>query len=322
MENEPQQIETSTQPAIAATKPVITSGRQLLRQSLGFTFTNFWPLFAISLLSGLVALPSLILALYLDTQLDSSLAVQYGLAILVTVLGLVGSIASMTMATRATMHAGEWRLSAILGSLGQLWWPLSLTIFFAYAVMGAGFIFFIIPGIAFTVFLLPIMWVVAVEGLRGKAALVRSITLVSQYWWTVFGRLCFLGLVCLLAFVAGLLAVVVFSPAAFFLYMINETFALIVSVSGAVAVYLVTATFATFVMMRYSLLLYEDLVQATTVEKTPSRWSGWPLSVFLVIGSLLGVLYLLALPYLTLEDMRENTDEPLPWEASLEEFFN
>ncbi len=322
MENEPQHTETSTQLMPATTKPVITSGRQLLRQSLGFTFANFWPLFAISLLAGLVALPGLILAFYLGTQLEAPLAVQYGLALLVTVLSLVGSIVGMAMATRATMHAGEWRLSAILGSLGTLWWPLSLTIFFAYAVMGAGFLFLIIPGIAFTVFLLPIMWVVAVEGLRGQAALVRSIALVSGHWWTVFWRLFFLGFVCLVAFVLGLLAVIVFSPAAFFLYMINETLALIVSVAGAVVVYLVTATFATFVMMRYSLLLYEDLVQATTVEKVPSRWSGWPLTVFLVIGSIIGVLYLIALPYLTLEDMRENTDEPMPWETTLEGFFN
>lgn len=77
------------------------------------------------------------------------------------------------------------------------------------------------------------MWVVAVEGLRGQAALVRSITLVSGHWWTVFWRLFFLGFVCLLAFVLGLLAVIVFSPAAFFLYMISETLALIVSVAGA-----------------------------------------------------------------------------------------
>lgn len=106
MENEPQHTETSTQLMPATTKPIITSGRQLLRQSLGFTFANFWPLFAISLLAGLVALPGLILAFYLGTQLEAPLAVQYGLSLLVTVLSLVGSIVGMAMATRATMHAG------------------------------------------------------------------------------------------------------------------------------------------------------------------------------------------------------------------------
>lgn len=324
MENEPQHIETSTQPAVvpAVTPHSISSGRLLLRQSLRFTFANFWSLFLISFLSGLLALPSLVLALYLGTQLEAPLALQYALAILVTVLSLASSIATMTMATRATMHAGEWRVSAILGSLSTLWWPLSLTIFFAYGVMGAGFIFFLIPGIAFTVFLLPIMWVVAVEGLRGKAALVRSIALVSGHWWTVSWRLGFLGLMCLLAFVLGLLAVVVFSPAAFFLYMISETLAFVVSLVGAILIYLVTATFATFVMMRYSLLLYEDLVKLATAEKTPSRWSGWPLTVLIVVGSVIGVLYLIALPYLTIEDMRESTDEPAPWEAAVEDFFN
>lgn len=321
MENEPQHVETSTLPPAAPTSQTLTSGRQLLRQSLSFTFTNFWSLFLISLLGGLVALPSLFLAFFLETKLDTPLALQYGLAILVVVLSLAGSIVSMSMATRATMHAGEWRLSAILGSLGTLWWPLSLTIFFAYAVMGAGFIFFIIPGIAFTVFLLPIMWVVAVEGLRGKAALMRSVTLVSGHWWTVSWRLGFLGLVCLLAVVLGFIAVILLSPAAFFLYMINEILALVISVLGALIVYLVTATFATFVMMRYSFLLYEDLAKIAPANKKTSRWGGWPLSSLLIIGAIIGVLYLLSLPYITLEDMRNNTDEPMPWETSLQGLF-
>ncbi len=322
MENEPQHIETSTTPVAIPGGQTITSGRQLLRQSLGFTFANFRPLFLISLLSGLVALPSLILALYLETQLETPLAIQYSLAILVTVFSLAGSIAAITMSTRATMHAGEWRLSAILGSLGTLWWPLTLTIFFAYAVIGMGFIFFIIPGIAFSVFLLPIMWVVAVEGLRGKAALVRSIALVSGRWWSVFGRLLFLMLVCLLALSLGLLAVLLVSPAAFFLYMISETLALAVSMAGALMVYLVAATFGTFVMMLYSFLLYEDLVRLSGGEKSPSRWSGWPLTALLIVGTIIGVLYLMALPHLTLEDMRESEEEPLPWETSVKEFFN
>lgn len=322
MENEPQHIETSTTPVAMPVGQTITSGRQLLRQSLGFTIANFWPLFLISLLSGLAALPSLILALYLETQLETPLAVQYILAVLVTVLSVVGSIAAMTMSTRATMHAGEWRLSAILGSLGTLWWPLSLTIFFAYAVMGAGFIFLIIPGIAFTIFLMPIMWVVAVEGLRGKAALVRSIALVSGHWWAVSWRVGFLGLVCLLALLLGFLAVLLLSPAAFFLYMINEILAIVVSVAGALVAYLVAMTIGTFVMMRYSFLVYEDLVACAPTASVPSRWSGWPLSVTLIVGVVAGILYLIAMPHLTLEDMRANSDEPVPWEASMTDFFN
>lgn len=322
MENEPQHIETSTQPAPTTTKPAITSGRQLLRQSLSFTFSNFWPLFAITLLAGLVTLPGLILAFYLGTQLEAPLAMQYGLAILVTVLSLIGSIVGMALATRATMHAGEWRLSAILGSLGTLWWPLSLTIFFAYAVMGAGFICLIIPGIAFTIFLMPIMWVVAVEGLQGRAALVRSIALVSGHWWAVSWRFGFLGLVCLLALLLGFLAVLLLSPAAFFLYMINETLAIVVSVAGALVAYLVAMTIGTFVMMRYSFLVYEDLVACAPTAPVPSRWSGWPLSVTLIVGVVAGILYLIAMPHLTLEDMRANSDEPVPWEASMTDFFN
>lgn len=320
MENEPQQSETSTQ--LVAAPHVIMSGRQLLRQSLNFTLGNFWPLLLTSMLSGIAALPSLLLAIYLDTQLEASTAVQYALAILVTVLGLIGSIIGMAIATRATMHAGEWRFSAILGSLSTLWWPLSLTIFFAYAVVGVGLIFFFIPGIAFTVFLLPVMWVVAVEGLRGKTALVRSVALVSGHWWTVSWRLGFLGLVCLLVFVLGSIAVILLSPAAFFLYMINATLAFVISVLGLLILYLVTTTFATFVMMRYSFLLYEDLVKIAPVNQVTSRWGGWPLTVLMVIGSVIGVLYLIALPYLTIEDMRESTDEPMLWETTVEDFFN
>jgi hypothetical protein len=57
----------------------------------------------------------------------------------------------------------------------------------------------IIPGLIYSVFYSLVVYVFVFEGLRGRAALRRSQELVRHYWWPVFGRSLFIGLVVWLA---------------------------------------------------------------------------------------------------------------------------
>jgi len=53
----------------------------------------------------------------------------------------------------------------------------------------------VIPGIIYSVFYAFACFAFFWEGTLGRAAIRRSRELVAHYWWPVFGRVCFLGII-------------------------------------------------------------------------------------------------------------------------------
>lgn len=53
----------------------------------------------------------------------------------------------------------------------------------------------IIPGIIFSILYSLVVYVYFFEGKRGMKAIKRSVRLVKGYWWPVFGRFLFLGII-------------------------------------------------------------------------------------------------------------------------------
>jgi hypothetical protein len=70
-----------------------------------------------------------------------------------------------------------------------------------------GIFLFLVPGIIFAVWFSLAFYILIVEDQRGMNALFRSKQLVIGYWWSVFGRLLFVGIISYLAIViVGILA--------------------------------------------------------------------------------------------------------------------
>lgn len=75
--------------------------------------------------------------------------------------------------------------------IGSIFWVGLLS---GIIVMG-GYLLFIIPGIIFGIWFSIASMIVVVEGLGGMTAILKSKSYVSGYWWEVFWRLLFLGLI-------------------------------------------------------------------------------------------------------------------------------
>jgi|GEM_PF-445728 len=92
-----------------------------------------------------------------------------------------------------------------------------VSILSSFIIIG-GYIFFVIPGIIFTVWFIFAVYIVVAEDLKGMNAILKSREYVRNYWWQVLWRLLFLFIVITITLVVILLiGIIVGSILSFFI---------------------------------------------------------------------------------------------------------
>ncbi len=113
-------------------------------------------------------------------------------------------------------------------------------------IISAGYLFFIIPGIIFSIWFYFSFYVLVIEGLKGTKAMSRSKKLVSGKWWEVFVRMFLMMLV---------ISVIVYLTS---------------SISKAMHIPFIGSLFDFIVApfpIIYSLLIYEDLKKNESIQE-------------------------------------------------------
>jgi hypothetical protein len=252
-------------------------------------------------------------ALQSFAQAEQELVPVLVVATVVTVLTLIGSVVSMALVTATTVAGKTMSINETFRYALRLWWPLTLTVFFAYAVIFAGLVFLLVPGLILSILLLPVMWVMAVEGLTARAALERSIALVSGRWWSVWWKVTVAILFLLASMLLLVLAFALAAPALFIVGVANMMAAAIVGGVVAVLVYITLISLATFFITRYTYELYCGLAATVSLE-AKSWWQGLPLSILIPIGTVFGIIYILAMPYLAVQDAQTRAESTLQFD--------
>jgi hypothetical protein len=157
------------------------------------------------------------------------------------------------------------------------------------------------------------MWVMAVEGLTARAALERSIALVSGRWWSVWWKVTVAILFLLASMLLLVLAFALAAPALFIVGVANMMAAAIVGGVVAVLVYITLISLATFFITRYTYELYCGLAATVSLE-AKSWWQGLPLSILIPIGTVFGIIYILAMPYLAVQDAQTRAESTLQFD--------
>lgn len=173
----------------------------------------------------------------------------------------------------------------------RLAWPLIgkyfiVGLLFAAIYLGSA-IFFVIPGIIWGVWLSLSFFVVVVEHKRGLAVLRRSKFLVSGYWWALVGRWLFLLVIFLLINVFFSLVTPVLKD--FFDQLrLGGAFTFL----GSALSMVISFTSSMFLLI-YSYAMYENLVK---IKGKGIAKRKWPFVFFGVIGSILLLIMVVALP--------------------------
>lgn len=305
------------QPQVAKGLP---SFGTLWGRSWSFVGANFWRLMLVSGVSVLLSMPPIVMSLYLQTLVDggeSRELVVYGLAGVSTVLFLAGSMLTLAVMSVTTVSGHSIAVKNVIHEVLRLLVPLSVVTFLVYAVIIAGFLFLIIPGLVLMILLLPAMWVVVAEGLTARAALERSMALVSGRLWSVAWRFSLVLFVVCLAFMVALMVVLMLFPLFFMLSMLDLLAVTVVGGALLFVGYTILSGLLGFFFLRFMYELYLGLV-ATVAPAARSWWQGRVLSVLLPIGMVFAALYILASPYLTVEDMKNVPIEEMEFSTWLE----
>lgn len=237
-------------PAVAA-KPELISFDALLSASWkGYkrNFVNFLEMYLRGLVGLLPLLAVGILAaiLFLWLNLD-----QFGLYILIGILGVAAILWSIYYGVRAKI--GSILILKTEGVSVKENFEKSKSFFWAYLVVSVAtsiliflaFLLLIVPGIILAVFWAFVTILVVLEDKKSVGeAIKRSKELVKGYWWPVFGRFLFIGLI------AFLISMVLSIPLSFFDESGKQVFSAVTNVFWA----LVSPFF-----LVYSYLLYKDL---------------------------------------------------------------
>lgn len=163
--------------------------------------------------------------------------------------------------------------------IGSIFWVGLLS---GIIILG-GFMFFVIPGIIFSTWFNLAVIIVIAEGLGGMNALLKSKFYVSGYWWEVFWRFLFIGLILMgvnLIFLipAGILNFIAIVVKSSLLSIIASIFSFIGNIVG-----LLLAPLAVI----YTFLVYKNL-KAIKRDITPVFSSGEKTKF--IIAGILGIL--------------------------------
>ncbi len=241
--------------------PPLSDVNTLLGQTWKIYNARLGTLLGIAAIPMLVLLPLLIIGLaagflsFLVSSILFDLGALKGLIPLLVVLGLIVVGVITIWSHLALIYAVVKRKEnpGIMESYGKVRNRIMSAVWISMLtglIVSAGYLFFFVPGIIFTVWFCFSFYVLIAEESRGTTPISRSKKLVSGRWWDVFARLAFMLLV---------LSVVIYLTGA---------------VSGAVRVPFIGSLLGFIVTpfpVIYSLLIYEDLKKTEILpEKTPA----------------------------------------------------
>ncbi|MDP2664964.1 MAG: hypothetical protein Q8O97_03430, partial [bacterium] len=168
-------------------KTSLPSGPKLLVQAFSLYKENW------AVIGGIAAIPFLVNTLSIFVaQLSVSSIIVFLLALAIGFLSYGALLTAVVQEGKpAGGIAGAYRNGARM--LFAYGW---LSLLSGLATMGA-YLLFIIPGIAISIWLTLSPYVLFAENKRGLSALLASYNYMKGYWWAVFGRILFAGLLSL-----------------------------------------------------------------------------------------------------------------------------
>lgn len=184
-------------------KPKLMPILDNLESSAKIWFKNLKKIVLIYLWGLLFAAVPVAIILLLGLVLNiSDNRTSLGLVIAFMIISIAGFLVAIYFSIRAYMSIFllvkknyEGKELEIYKETKDLFWPyLSLT-FLTTIFIILWTLLLIIPGIIYSIFYSLAVYVFFFEGEKGMAAVRRSISLVQNYWWEVFGRYLFIGLV-------------------------------------------------------------------------------------------------------------------------------
>ena len=184
-------------------KPKLTPVFELIGQALAVWWKNLKKIVMIYLWGLLFALvPLLVLLLLFGLGAIDSVGGTLVFRIITVFLGFWAVIIAIYFLTRSILsifllvkndYQGKER--GIYQESAKYFWPYLALVLLTTVLILLFFLALVIPAIIFSVFYVFAVYAFFFEGKRDYDALKRSHELVRGYWWEVFGRLLFLGLV-------------------------------------------------------------------------------------------------------------------------------
>jgi hypothetical protein len=236
--------------------PQLSDINKLLEQTWKIYNARLGTLLGIAAIPMLILLPLLIIGLaglFLSVVISNIFNSQ-GVMTLWIVLGAIVVGVTAIWSQLALIYAIGKREEnpGILESYGKVRGKILPAIWisiFTGLVIGAGYLFFFIPGLIFSIWFYFSFYILVNEGLGTTAVISKSKKLVGGRWWEVFARLAFMMLVIsVIAYLTG-------------------------AVSGAVHASFIGSLFGFIIAplpVIYSLLIYEDLKKTYVLpEKSP-----------------------------------------------------
>jgi hypothetical protein len=152
---------------------------------------------------GIYLVPGLIMLLFElvnDRMRDTPDPLFMGGMFVAMIIMLVSQVLMATALMYAAAHL-DTTVKAAYAEAKRIFWPMVWVSILSGVIIFAGIIFFIIPGIIFSVWFIFASYVLLYEGTRGFAALKESKAMVKGKWWAVFGRVVVL---ILFSFIVGI----------------------------------------------------------------------------------------------------------------------
>lgn len=164
-------------------------------------------------------------------------------------------------------------------------------------IMG-GYIFFVIPGIIFSIWFSFAIFIVVAEDLKGMDAILKSREYVRNYWWSVLWRELFLAIVMISAFV--IVFIIIFILASIFVLIAKPSPFLVDAVKE---IFNLVGNFASIIIvpltMAYSFLIYNNLRKIKgdfefkpSIKAKRSFIAVGVLGILVAIGGIIFALYM------------------------------
>jgi len=175
----------------------LISIRELFKQSFAIYKNKLWTFITLLLINFVIFVPIGLLGFLLSPQEEMMdfnplwLVIFALLAILAGIVSLIVKVALILLVKEQTktLTIKEYLIQGWNHLFPFLW----VNALVGLAVLG-GCILLIVPGIIFAVWFVFSIYIVVLEGTKGKAALKESRELVRGYWWPIAGRFVTIGL--------------------------------------------------------------------------------------------------------------------------------
>lgn len=305
--------------------------KELWSRTWSFIGGNFWWLAGVMLLAAILSVPGIVGQFLVGFGVGSDWGDVnlYGLAIAVALVSIVSSVFLQLILIQAAAYGRSHTIVSMFKQAGTLFVPFAVTSMMAYGAMAVGFLLLIVPGIILSAYIIPITWVMVSEKLSYRTAVLRSIDLVRGRWWYVTWKISLALIVALLCVLGALLLALVVSPLFFTLFLLEGTLAIVLAAVTAGVSYITLIGLLTMFLMRFSYELYESLKANYLPHEKNLWWQNTPLKVMMVLGCVIGVAYVCALPFIMVTDARSALEDglsdqeyiPSEAEAGFEEFL-